>query len=236
VRRIPQPPPWLPASLHLGHGLLAGGGGYLLAYTAASAWSAEPGGARALTAVAAVLALIVFEAALLTYVILRRRRMKRLWREAADFLRRNEFEAARLSLAQLLRYAEYRMAPQPVLFAMGAAAEAMGDEREALVLYRRCGPFTPAVRAIGLLQLHRGMNDSAAEAFRKLVARRPDDTLGNVLLALALVRGGNAAAAQKVLERAVARRPRAGLLRVNLERVKRGEEPALEAPRPDETP
>jgi hypothetical protein len=52
--------------------------------------------------------------------------------------------------------------------------------------------------------------------------------MGTVLLALALFRGGHQAAARKVLQRALEKRPKSEMLRVNLSRVEKGEEPAFE--------
>lgn len=228
MKRLPTKPSWLPMSLHLAHGLVAGGVGYMLGYAAVIYMHAEPGSARASIAVVAAFALAVFEVAFFVYLVLRRRRMKRLWAEAAVLIKAEKWDAARLTLLELLRYPEYRLAPQPVLFALGSCAEARGDEREAMVLYRRCGEFPAALRAMGLLQLERGLNDSAAEALRKLVARRPEDTFSVVLLAMALFRGGNQGAAQKVLERALEKRPKSEMLKVNLSRVMSGEEPMFE--------
>jgi predicted Zn-dependent protease len=228
VKRLPQPPIWLPGVLHLAHGLIAGGVGYMLAYAATLWQHSEPHSARATGAMVASIALAVFEVSFVVYWIARRRRMRRLWREAAQFLKHEQYEAAQVRLLELSAYAEYRMAPQPVLFALGAATEGLGRERDALVLYRRCGDFPAALRAIGILQLQRGLNDSAADAFRKLIARHPHDLMGTVLLALALFRGGHQAAARKVLQRALEKRPKSEMLRVNLSRVEKGEEPAFE--------
>ncbi|MCA8947775.1 MAG: hypothetical protein KDB29_16185, partial [Planctomycetes bacterium] len=116
----------------------------------------------------------------------------------------------------------------PVLFALGSVAEGQGNEREAMVLYRRCGDFPAALRAMGLLQLERGLNESAADALRKLVARRPQDVFSTVLLALALFRSGSQEASRRVLERALEARPKSEMLRVNLSRVELGEEPVFE--------
>ncbi len=214
--------------LHLAHGLIAGGVGYMLAYAAVIYTYSEPGSARSNVAIFAAIALALFEVAFFVYLVLRRRRLRRLWAEAAELLKREQFEAARATLIELLGYAEYKLAPQPVLFALGSCAEAMDNQREAMVLYRRCGDFTPALRAIGMLQLERGLNESAADALRKLVARRPQDTLSVVLLALALFRMGSHEAAMRVLQRGLERRPKSEMLRVNLERVERGEEPGFE--------
>ncbi|MCB9935571.1 MAG: hypothetical protein H6840_07740, partial [Planctomycetes bacterium] len=168
-------------SLHLAHGLIAGGVGYMLGYAAVIYMHSEPGSVRAGIAVVAAFALAIFELAFFAYLIVRRRRMRRMWAEAAKLIKAEKWDAARLTLLELLRYPEYRLAPQPVLFALGSCAEGMGDERGAMVLYRRCGEFPAALRAMGLLQLERGLNDSAAEALRKLVARRPEDTFSVVL-------------------------------------------------------
>jgi Flp pilus assembly protein TadD len=103
----------------------------------------------------------------------------------------------------------------------------MGNEREAMVLYRRCGDFVPALRAMGMLQLERGLNESAAEAFRKLVVKRRDDTFDCVLLSIALFRAGHHGAVRKLLQRALETRPKSEILRRNLERVNQGIEPSF---------
>jgi predicted Zn-dependent protease len=189
---------------------------------------AEPGSVRSGLAIVAAFALTVFEIAFVAYLVLRRRKMRRLWAEASELLKAEQWESARYTLSELLRYPEYKLAPQPVLFALGACAEGAGDEREAMVLYRRCGEFPAALRAMGILQLQRGLNDSAADALRKLVARRPEDTFSVVLLALALFRAGSRDAAERVLKRALERRPKSEMLRLNLARVESGEEPEFE--------
>lgn len=189
---------------------------------------AEPGSVRSLVAVFALAALVVFEIAFIAYLILRKRKMRRLWAEASELIKGEQWEAAQVTLQQLLGYPEYRLAPAPVLFALGSCHEGQGNERAALVLYRRCGDFPAALRARGLLQLERGLNESAAEALRKLVARRPDDTFSTILLALALFRAGSHSAARKVLERALEKRPKSEMLRVNLSRVEEGNEPSFD--------
>ena len=228
MKRLPHTPSWLPISLHLAHGLVAGGVGYMAGFAGVIYMHAEPGSIRSMIAVFAVAALVVFEVAFVTYLVLRRRKMRRLWADASELIKREQWEAAQITLQQLLRYPEYRLAPAPVLFALGSCHEGQGNEHKALVLYRRCGDFPAALRARGLLQLERGLNDSAADALRKLVARRPDDTFSTVLLAVALFRSGNHSAAQKVLERALERRPKSEMLRVNLSRVQEGQEPSFE--------
>jgi tetratricopeptide (TPR) repeat protein len=228
VKPIPRPPIWLPGLLHLAHGVIAGSAGYMLAYAATVYLVAEPGSTRGTMALIAVIALAIFEGAFLVYWIARRRRIKRLWREAAACLRRDDYEGAQIRLIELSSFMEYRASPQPVLFALGAALEGLGEEREALIMFRRCGDFPPALRAIGVLQLERGLHDSAADALRRLVAKHPYDSSAVVALALALVRGGHHSAAEKVLKRALEKRPKSEMLRVNLERVQGGEEPAFE--------
>lgn len=228
MKRLPQTPSWLPISLHLAHAAVAGGVGYMAGYAAVIYAHAEPGSARSNLAIAAAFALAVFEVAFIVYLVMRRRKMRRLWAEASELIKRESWQAAQFTLKQLLGYPEYKLAPQPVLFALGACAEGAGEEREAMVLYRRCGDFPAALRAIGLLQLHRGLNDSAAEALRKLVARRPGDTFSVVLLAMALFRAGSHDAATRVLKRALEHRPKSEMLRLNLARVERGEEPEFE--------
>lgn len=228
MKRLPQTPSWLPVSLHFAHALVAGGVGYVAGFAAVIYMHAEPGSVRSLIAIFAVIALGVFEISFIAYLILRRRKMRRLWADASELIKREQWEAAQITLQQLLRYPEYRLAPAPVLFALGSCHEGRGNEHAALVLYRRCGDFPAALRARGLLQLERGLNDSAADALRKLVARRPDDTFSTVLLAVALFRGGGHSAARKVLERALERRPKSEMLRVNLSRVDKGEEPSFD--------
>ena len=228
MKPLPQTSFWLPISLHLAHGLVAGGIGYMLAYAAVLYTHATPGSIESTVAILATAALAIFEIAFFAYLILRRRRMRRLWAEAANLIRREEWQAARYTLKELLRYPEYRLAPAPVLFALGSCAEGSGEQREAMVLYRRCGQFPAALRAIGLLQLQRGLPESAAEALRKLVARRPEDTLAVVLLSLALVRGGQREAAIKVLQRALEKRPKSEMLKQNLARIERADEPGFE--------
>jgi hypothetical protein len=61
VKRLPQPPIWLPGVLHLAHGLIAGGVGYMLAYAATLWQHSEPHSARATGAMVASIALAVFE-------------------------------------------------------------------------------------------------------------------------------------------------------------------------------
>jgi len=213
--------------LHLAHGLVAFGAGYLLAHSAVLYNAAAPGSTEANTYLAASIGLTLFEIGYFAYVIARRRRLRNLWREAAQLVRSDKFESAKLPLMELLSYSEYSLSPQSVLFALGACEEGLGRHREALVMYRRCGDFEPAVRAIGMLQLERGFNGAAADALRKLVSRRADDVISAVLLALALVRGGHHDAATRALKRALEQRPKSEMLLQNLSRVENGEEPAL---------
>lgn len=223
----PNAPAWLPALFHLAYGLIAGGLGYALAYSAVQYNHAAPGSTEAVALLGASVLITLLEISFLAYLWALRRKMRGLWREAARLIDEDKFEQAQTPLIELLQYRHYRMAPQPVLFALGACAEGQGKHREALVLYRRCAGYEPAMRAIGMLQLERGMNESAAEALRKLIARNPDDIISAVLLALALMRGGHGDAASRGLKRALERRPKSELLRQNLARVERGEEPSL---------
>ncbi|MBK9976122.1 MAG: hypothetical protein IPP14_15215 [Planctomycetes bacterium] len=227
----PRPPAWLPSMLHIAHGLIAGGAGYLLARSAVLYLAAAPGSPESLLYLSASAGLTLFELAYLAYIWVRRRRLRNLWRDAARLTRAEQFEAAQLPLIELLTFTEYRLSPQPVLFALGACAEGQGKHREALVLYRRCGDFEPAVRAIGMLQLERGFNEGAAEALRKLIARHPGDVITAVLLGLALVRGGHRDAAERVLKRALELRPKSAMLVQNLLRVQTGQEPGLQIER-----
>ena len=228
MKRLPHTPSWLPISLHLAHGLIAGGVGYMAAYAAVIYTASEPGSTRSMVAVLVSGGLIIFELAFFAYLILRRRRMRRLWADASTMIKAEQWDGARYTLSELLKYSEYKLAPAPVLFALGSVAEGQGNEREAMVLYRRCGDFPAALRAMGLLQLERGLNESAADALRKLVARRPQDVFSTVLLALALFRSGSQEASRRVLERALEARPKSEMLRVNLSRVELGEEPVFE--------
>lgn len=227
MKRPPHPPTWLPALLHLAHGLVAGGAGYLLASSTVLYTAAAPGSLAANVYLAALIGLGLFEIGFVAYLWARRRRMRRLWREAREALQAGRFEHAQAPLLELLEFSTYRLAPQPVLFALGACNESQGKQREALAFYRRCGSYEPAIRAVGMLQLERGFNEGAAEAFRRLLARRSGDVLTTVLLALALVRGGHAEAAQRTLRRALERRPKSEMLRQNLSRVENGDEPSL---------
>ncbi len=108
-------------------------------------------------------------------------------------------------------------------------AEAQEDWRNAALLYRRCGDYPPALLNLGVLMLLRGSNDRAAEALRKFSARVPDDTSSAIMLAMALYRGGKIDAALSTLRSRLARRPSSPLLKKNIERLERGEEPALTA-------
>ncbi|MBX3474229.1 MAG: tetratricopeptide repeat protein [Planctomycetes bacterium] len=223
----PQPPSWLPTVLHLAHGMIAFGAGYLLSNAAVLYMAAAPGSTESLVYLAGAIALAMFEAGFLAWIFLRRRRLRNLWREAAALTRAEKFEQARLPLLDILAFNEYRMRPQPVLFALGACDEGLGRHRQALVFYRRCGEFEPAQRAIGMLQLERGLPEAAAEAMRKVVARHPDDVIAVVVLAIALTRGGHMEAAARVIKRALELRPKSEMLRQNLSRVESGQEPAL---------
>lgn len=236
MKRAPQPPGWLPALLHLSHGLIAGGVGYMLAYAAVIYSAAEPGSVHSMVAVLCSVALAIFEIGFFAYIILRRRRMKRLWREAGALTKAGSFEAAEIPLLELLTYAEYRLRPQPVLFALGAAAEGRELEREATVLYRRAGDYPPALRALGMLQLERGLNEGATQTLRKLLAKQPGDTFSTVLLALAQFRSGQREAAASTLRNALERRPKSEMLRVNLARVEAGDEPGFDVKAKTESP
>ena len=227
-----QPPLWLPSALHLAHGLIAGGAGYMLARAAVLYNYAEPGSPRATGALLAIVLLTLFEVGYVAFLLARRSKVRRLWREADAAMRNGKFEAAEFLLVQLLRFTDYRIGPQPVLFALGSAKEGMGQDREAAVLYRRCGDYPPALTALALLQLRRGHNLRAAEALRKLLARRPGETAGTVLLAVALFRNGSGEAAARVLRRALEQRPKSEMLRQNLSRVESGTEPSLLIERP----
>lgn len=235
MKKAPNTPTWLPVLLHFAHALIAVGVGYSASYAAVVYWYSEAGSLRSLLALTGTAAFGVFEIGLLAWMILRRRRMRNLWKEASKAIRDESWEVAKLALTELLTYSEYRLSPQPVLFALGAVAEGEDDSRKALTLYRQCGDFPASLRQIGLMQLERGLNDSAADAFRKLLAKRPNDTLAAVMLALALVRNRSRDAAIKLLQRQLEKRPKSKLLRVNLDRIERGIEPELRLDLPIET-
>lgn len=233
MKSTPQTPAWLPVILHLSHGLVAAGVGYMVGYSAVIYSAAAPGSPRALLSIAAVILLAAFEVSFLVYLILRRRRMRALWRDVAAFTRADEYQQAREALLQLLTYGEYRLRPQPVLYALGLASEALGEDREAMTLYRRCGDHPPALQALGVMQAERGLHERAGAAFRKLVARRPRDTFALILLATALFYDGKREAAIKLLKRRLEERPRSELLRQNLARLERGEEPRFDIEPPE---
>lgn len=230
-----HPPLWLPSALHIAHGLIAGGAGYMLARAAVLYNHAEPGSPRATGALLAIVLLTLFETGYVAYLLAKRSKVRRLWREADAAMRAGKFDAAEYLLLQLLRFSDYRLGPQPVLFALGSAKEGLGQDREAAVLYRRCGDYPPALTALAMLQLQRGQNLQAADALRKLLAKRPGETAATVLLALALFRAGSAEAAARALRRALEQRPKSEMLRQNLSRVESGTEPSLVIERPQAT-
>ncbi len=99
VKLQPRPPAWLPSVLHLAHGLVAFGAGYLLAHSAVLYNAAAPGSTEANTYLAASIGLTLFEIGYFAYVIARRRRLRNLWREAAQLVRAPRGFRCRLSPA-----------------------------------------------------------------------------------------------------------------------------------------
>ena len=67
----------------------------MVGYSAVIYSAAAPGSPRALLAIAAVIVLAAFEVSFLVYLILRRRRMRALWRDVAAFTRADEYQQAR---------------------------------------------------------------------------------------------------------------------------------------------
>jgi predicted Zn-dependent protease len=228
VKPIPKPPTWLPATLHIAHGLVAGGVGYMLSYAGVLYWHAEPHSKRGYMLLALAIILALFEVSLFIYLAARKYKMRRAWADAAKYLKQDEFQAARISLLELLQYPEYKYSPAPVLFALGTVEQQLGHERQAQVLYRRCGDFPVALKALGMLLIEKSNFHRASVVLRKLVGRAPDDAFANLLLANALFQDGKRGAAEKVIQRALERRPKSQLLRNNLERVQEGITPSTE--------
>lgn len=206
---------------------MAGGLGYIAAYSATIYTSSAPGSPEHLFWLSAVIVLVVFEAAFLAYIVLRKRRIRSLWRQARELAAAEHFVEARALLLQLGHYMEYRLRPEPLFCALAAAAEGLGQWREAAIYYRRCGDYPPALLNLGVLMLLRGSNDRAAEALRKFNARVPEDTSSAIMLAMALYRSGKVDAALSTLRSRLARRPNSPLIKRNIERLEQGEEPAL---------
>lgn len=218
---------WISLSLNLAHGVVAFGVAYLLTNLTLIYHTAAPGSAESIISGALWVAGVVFEIAFIVYVVLRKRKIRRIWRDATQATREGDFVTARALAAQLLAYWEYKLNPAPVYFAMAVASEGMEQSREAQVLYRRAGDYPPALINLGVLMLERGGNDRAAEALRRYIARVPQDLSAVVLLSIALYRGGKAEAAKGVLKKRLAQRPNSPLLKRNLEKLELGEEPAL---------
>lgn len=227
MRRPLPSPSWQLYLFHLGHGLVAGGVGYVAAYSATIYTASAPGSPEHLFWLMAAIALIVFEVAFLAYIVLRRRRMRRLWRDAQALAKSERYAEAKGMLLQLSHYMEYRIRPEPLYVALASVAEGLGEWREAAVFYRRCGDYPPALLNLGVLMLLRGSNNRAAEALRKFSARVPQDTSSAIMLAMALYRSGKVDAALSTLRSRLARRPNSPLLKRNVERLEAGEEPAL---------
>lgn len=207
---------------------MAGGLGYAFAYSAVLYVAAEPGSTRSTLAISAAVCLATFETGFLVWLIMRRIKMRRLWREAAQLSYQKQFAESREVLVQLLEFPEYKLNPASVLFALGVASEALGETRQAQRLYRRAGDYPPALQALGLLLLEQGINQRAAQVLRKAAARRPDDLPLATALAMALFRAGRVDAAVSTLESRLRRRPNSRLLKQNLERLEAGEEPSLQ--------
>ncbi|MBP9890423.1 MAG: hypothetical protein KBG84_00835 [Planctomycetes bacterium] len=218
---------WISLSLNLAHGVVAFGIAYLLTNLTLIYHTAAPGSAESIVSAALWIAGVIFEITFIVYVVLRKRKIRRIWRDATQATREGDFVTARALAAQLLAYWEYKLNPAPVYFAMAVASEGMEQSREAQVLYRRAGDYPPALINLGVLMLERGGNDRAAEALRRYIARVPQDLSAVVLLSIALYRGGKAEAAKGVLKKRLAQRPNSPLLKRNLEKLELGEEPAL---------
>ncbi|MCF6228832.1 MAG: hypothetical protein L3J82_09280 [Planctomycetes bacterium] len=228
MKPIPKPPTWLPATLHIAHGLVAGGVGYMLSYAGVLYWHAEPHSQRGYVLLAGAIILAVFEVSFFTYLALRKRKMRRAWADAAKYLKQDEFQAARISLLELLQYPEYKYSPAPVLFALGTVEQQLGHDRQAQILFRRCGDLPAAQKALGMILIESGMNHRASDVLRKLVSKRPNDAIANLLLAIALFHDGKRSASEKVIRKALERRPKSQLLRNNFERVQDGIPPSTE--------
>lgn len=228
VKPIPKPPTWLPATLHIAHGLIAGGVGYMLSYAGVLYWHAEPHSKRGHSLLAAAILLAMFEISFFIYLALRKRKMRRAWADAAKYLKQDEFQAARISLLELLQYPEYKYSPAPVLFALGTVEQQLGHDRQAQILYRRCGDLPAAQKALGMILIENGLNHRASDVLRKLVSKHPNDAIATLLLANALFHDGKHAASERVIRNALERRPKSQLLRNNLERVQEGIPPVAE--------
>lgn len=218
---------WISLSLNLAHGVVAFGVAYLLTNLTLIYHTAAPGSAESIISGALWVAGVVFEIAFIVYVVLRKRKIRRIWREATQSTRDGDFATARALAAQLLSYWEYKLNPAPVYYAMAVASEGLEQSREAQVLYRRAGDYPPALINLGVLMLERGGNDRAAEALRRYIARVPQDLSAVVLLSMALYRLGKMEAAKGVLKKRLAQRPNSPLLKRNIEKLERGEEPVL---------
>jgi tetratricopeptide (TPR) repeat protein len=213
---------------HLSHGLVAFGVAYALSSTAALWWHAAPGSRQSWLALAGVVALGIFEVAFVAYVLLRRRRMRSLWKDAEALTRARRFDEAREALLQLSAYLEHQMRPENVLISLARVSEAMGDSREAIKLYRQAGDDPAALINLGVLLLEQGLNERAAAAFRRFMALAPGEQTVPVMHAIALYRAGKRDAAMSTLQARLAKRPNALLLKRNVERLARGEEPSLQ--------
>lgn len=218
---------WISLSLNLAHGVVAFGVAWMLTNLTLVYFHAAPGSTESILAAAAWVMGVIFEGAFVVYVVLRKRRIRRIWREATQATRDGDFATARALAAQLLAYWEYKLNPAPVFFAMAVASEGLGEWHQAQVLYRRAGDYPPALINLGVLMLERGGNDRAAEALRRYIARVPQDLSAVVLLSIALYRGGKIEPAKGVLKKRLAERPNSPLLKRNLEKLEQGEEPAL---------
>ncbi|MEE9312025.1 MAG: tetratricopeptide repeat protein, partial [Planctomycetota bacterium] len=96
------------------------------------------------------------------------------------------------------------------------------------ILFRRCGDLPAAQKALGMMLIESGMNHRASDVLRKLVSKRPNDAIANLLLAIALFHDGKHAASEKIIRKALERRPKSQLLRNNFERVQDGIPPSTE--------
>lgn len=226
LRSLPQRPrPQLPvALLHVLHGAVVAAlasalllnGLYLLQ---------QPGQAplgRGL--VVLVLMLMVAEAALMTWLFLRRRSIRRQVERTRGALLSGDALGAELALRGLLEYWEYRLDPGPVCYGLGLAALLRGDTNAALELLRRAGSHRASLELRALLMLELGMLAKASRVVSVLFGRWPSLMRTWLLQAAVLQRSGRREEARRLLADALERRPRAGLLRRALELVEADED------------
>lgn len=234
--RFPQPKPsWIISLLHLAHAALVFGGFYLLSALSTLYLRTAPADPLGWLLLFALIALGIVEVGLVSYLYLRRQRIRRLWKDGERLARAGRFEESREALVQLSAYIEYQLTPEPLHCALAAASEGLNDTRAAMLLYRRCGDYPPALVNLGVLALQQGLYARAVESFRRAMARMPGDSLLPVMLAMAHYRAGNIEAARSTIKARLALRPNALLYKQNLERLERGEEPSFSVQRPNAT-